>query len=163
MIHLEVLDLNNLKSMELLNHFLKESNLMLDTLDYAIVLKDNNQIVGSCCKDKNVLKMIAIHPEYQQHNFVATLISEMQHVLFDQGYTHSFVFTPKKSKEIFISLNYHEIISVCDVCLLEKGKQKIDDVIESIRKQINTNTSNNGAIVINGNPFTLGHQYLIDY
>lgn len=162
MIYSERLDVNQPKAMDELASFLNKNDLTMDKIDAALVLKEDGIIIGSCCKFNNVLKMIAIDCNYQQNNLTATLLSEMQHILFEQNITHSFIFTPVKHKHIFTSLFYHEVIATDEVVLLEKGSQNIDQTIQNIIKQYNIQKGNHGAIVINGNPMTLGHQYLIE-
>ncbi len=156
------LDLSNPDHIVKLKLFLERFDLKMDTVDAAFVIIEDYKIIASCCKLKNVFKMIAVDQDYQHNNLVALLLSEVNYLAFQQGYTHTFTFTPIVSQPIFKSLGYTLVAQTSEVALLEKGVMLINDVIALINKTYDCQQTNNGAIIINGNPFSLGHQYLIE-
>ncbi len=156
------LDLSNPDSIVELKDFLERFDLSMDTIDAAYVIYEDHQIIASCCKFKNVFKMIAVNQKYQQNNLVALLLNEINYLAFEQGYTHTFIFTPLASQPIFKSLGYRHVIQTDEVALLEKGVTTIEDTIAMINQTYNCQNTENGAIIMNANPFSLGHQYLIE-
>lgn len=157
-----LLDITNPENTIQLRDFLERFDLSLDTIDAAIVIKEDHQIVASCCKLKNVFKMIAVDPEYQHNNLVSLMLNEITYLAFEQGYVHTFIFTPLTSVPIFSSLGYSMVVATHEVALLEKGPILIDETIQTIDHKYQCNKTQNGAIIINGNPFSLGHLHLIE-
>ena len=159
---LRILNLENERQRESLRSFLLRFSFALDEVDFAVVLLDHGEIVASSCKRKNVLKFFAIDPAYQNQGLSQKLLTEVTYRMFEEGYDHSFVFTPLFNREIFKSLGYDDVVSTDEVVLMEKGPETIGGYIRRLDETYGISEKQNGAIVMNGNPFTLGHQYLIE-
>jgi len=159
---IEILNLSSNRQIQALETFLMRFSLSLDSIDFAVVIKNQQQIIGSCCKFKNVIKCFAIDPLFQNTGLSQKLLTEVTYQIFQQGYTHTFVFTRLDKKDIFESLGYSTVIQAEQVVLLEKGHVTIQQTIANIDKQYDCSRYENGAIVVNCNPFTYGHQYLIE-
>ncbi|MHC1735013.1 MAG: [citrate (pro-3S)-lyase] ligase [Erysipelotrichaceae bacterium] len=159
---LRILNLENERQRESLRSFLSRFSFTLDDVDFAVVLLDHGEIVASSCKRKNVLKFFAIDPAYQNQGLSQKLLTEVTYRMFEEGYDHSFVFTPLFNREIFRSLGYDDVAASDEVVLLEKGPETIGGYIRRLDETYDISGKQNGAIVMNGNPFTLGHQYLIE-
>ena len=159
---LRILNLENEMQRESLRSFLSRFSFTLDDVDFAVVLLDHGEIVASSCKRKNVLKFFAIDPAYQNQGLSQKLLTEVTYRMFEEGYDHSFVFTPLFNREIFRSLGYDDVAATNEVVLLEKGPETIGRYIRKLDETYGICSKENGAIVMNGNPFTLGHQYLIE-
>ena len=139
--------------------FLKTHDLSFDeNIDTCLILKDNNEIVACAAKKDNVFKMIAVAKSHQSRDYVAKLISELVALDYNQGIFHYFIFTKMIYHDIFENLDFKLLVSYQDIGLFEMGTPLFDDYFN-----IQTSTSNKtGAIVMNCNPFTLGHRYLIE-
>jgi [citrate (pro-3S)-lyase] ligase len=159
---LRVLNLNSEEQIKKLKGFLNTFDLTLDAIDYAIVAEAGQTIIGSCCKLKNILKCFAIDPNHQGIGLTQKLLTEVAYKAFEQGYYHTFIFSKPANAEIFLSLGYKEIMTTDEVILMEKGSSTISDYISGLNKKYDLQSTVNGAIVMNCNPFTLGHQYLIE-
>ena len=159
---LRVLNLQSDEQLKKLKSFLNDFNLTLDAIDYAIVAEIGQTIIGSCCKHRNILKCFAIRSEYQGLGLTQKLLTEVAYKAFEQGYYHTFIFSKPSNSEIFLSLGYKEIMTTDEVILMEKGNTSIKDYISDIERKYSLGSTMNGAIVMNCNPFTLGHQYLIE-
>lgn len=159
---LRILNLENERQRDSLRSFLSRFSYTLDDVDFAVVLLDRGEIVASSCKRKNVLKFFAIDPAYQNQGLSQKLLTEVTYRMFEEGYDHSFVFTPLFNREIFRSLGYDDVAASDEVVLLEKGPETIVGYIRRLDETYGISDKQNGAIVMNGNPFTLGHQYLIE-
>ncbi|NLA78986.1 MAG: [citrate (pro-3S)-lyase] ligase [Erysipelothrix sp.] len=162
MMYIDYIYPHQTQAMKQLTAFLEAQNLAFEPIDVAIVLKEKDKIIGSCCRLGNVIKMVAIDPKHQSMNLLDQLMSAMQVHLFDAGYTNSFIYSPTHNRDIFRVYHYQEIMQVQQVSLLEQGQPVIHEVINDLIKRYNPHLIESGALVINGNPFTLGHQYLIE-
>lgn len=154
-------NLQSSQQMSQLKSFLERAGLLLDALDFAVVIKENNQIIACGGKHKNIIKALAVDPSFQHMGLLPQILTECTYQLFEQGYSNSFIFTTPNNQAIFESLNYQLVATTKDACLLEKGSS-IASMIDELKATYQTSKTQNGAIVINGNPFTLGHQYLIE-
>lgn len=144
--------------------FLQTFQLQLDdNVDYTIVIRENKEIKATCSKAKNVFKCFAVSDDLRGEGVAATLLGEISDRLFQEGIYHSFIFTKVENKEIFASLGYKLIHEIENVALLESGIYDIEKYLVDIQKEYNIDKSTKkAALVMNCNPFTLGHRYLIE-
>ncbi len=144
-------------------YFLEKFGLQYGDVEDTIVIRDNNQIIATCSRAQNVLKCFAIAEEYQGLGLTNTLISHMTQKLYAEGIYHHFIFTKPDNVEIFASLGYRHISSTSKVALLEIGNNSIVSALDQLKDDYHIDTSKEyAAIVMNCNPFTLGHKYLIE-
>ncbi|MDI6600568.1 MAG: [citrate (pro-3S)-lyase] ligase [Thermoanaerobacteraceae bacterium] len=145
-----------------LEEFLKAFDLALDEdIQESIGLFDGNTMVGTCSLSGKVMKGFAVREDYRGLNLTSTLVSEMIRRLSLRGIYKSFIFTKPENREIFENVGYKYLAGGEKVILLEHGINGIDDYIEVLKKHRSEGTIN-GCIVMNCNPFTLGHRYLIE-
>jgi [citrate (pro-3S)-lyase] ligase len=148
---------------EELEAFLMDFNLELDKdVDYSIVIRDKENIKATCSKAKNVLKCFAVDEALRGEGITNTLITELINKLFEEGRYHSFIFTKPENILIFSSLGFKLIYQVKDVALLENGVYDINIYLDKLIKKYNITQGKKAALVMNCNPFTLGHRYLIE-
>jgi [citrate (pro-3S)-lyase] ligase len=153
------LDLDKQDELEKLKNFISGFSLKLDLVDESYVIYDQDKIIASCSRYYNVLKCFAIDPNYQAMGITNKLITVLLQHCFDLHIKDVFIFTKVVNARMFSSLNFEEIYYNKTMCLLHYGFNSINKVIEQIPKK----NGINGAIVMNANPFTLGHQYLVEY
>lgn len=160
----EVINLNNKKEVEEVKAFLNKNNLDFDkNVDYTVVIRENNEIKATCSKSGEVLKCFAISEELRGNGISEKLITELNNKLFEEGIYHSFIFTKPENVDIFMGLNYKLICKVEKVALLENGIGSIDSYIKGIQKKYDLHCNKQrAALVMNCNPFTNGHRYLIE-
>lgn len=158
------INLNNEFEVEEVKKFLNKHELDFDDdIDFTLVARSNNEIKATCSKSKNILKCFAISKELRGEGITATLISKLDNRLFEEGIYHSFIFTKPDNIDIFKGVGYKFIETGNKVALLENGIYNINSYISKIKKENSLSThKNRGAIVMNCNPFTLGHLYLIE-
>lgn len=115
------------------------------------------QAVGA--RDRNVLKMIAVDEEYRSTGAFSDIIQGLITDAFDAGYDHLFVFTKPVYSMHFESLNFSLLCSTDKTAVFEFGKSisKYLGNLKNLSRQ-----GRNAGLVMNCNPFTLGHRYLIE-
>lgn len=142
-------------------------------VDCTIVFEKNNQIIATGSYSGKVLKCIAVDPDWEGTGLAAKVISILVEKKFTEGEQKLFVFTKPQTALQFISLGFKEITQVENkVSFLEFGFPGIDDYLKDLKRAANdkiaqiknkvNKLSSIAAIVMNCNPFTLGHQYLIE-
>jgi len=144
--------------------FLQTFELRLDdNVDYTMVIRQNDVIKATCSKSQNVFKCFAVSHDLRNEGVSAILMSAISDRLFEEGIYHSFIFTKIENINIFKSLGYELIHQIENVALLESGVYNINKYLEDMQKEYNLDANTKkSAIVMNCNPFTLGHKYLIE-
>lgn len=143
--------------------FLQGFGLILDQdVDYTVAIREKSSIIATCSKARNVLKCFAVAEEHRGEGITSVLMTALLDKLFSQGLYHSFIFTRPANAHSFEALNFKLIYSNKDVALLENGLYDIDQALETMKKEFNLGDGQKAALVMNCNPFTLGHQYLIE-
>ncbi len=122
---------------------------------------DNGQIVGTISCSSNVIKCMAVDSNYQGENIAGSLISKIIQYIYHLGTDSIFVYTKPENKEIFLSMGFNEIISTSNTTLLEMYSD-INLILSDLKDKYQLNASNYAAIVMNCNPMTNGHLYLIE-
>lgn len=161
---IDKINLDNPKEIFEIIKFLKKFDLQYDSfIDYTIVAKDNNQIIATASKEKNITKCFAIDDNYQGEGLSTKLLTNIINKMFDEGYFHNMVFTKLSNKFLFFNMGYKEIAHTDKVILLEMGNKNIDKTLKNIKTKYQIDINKKRAmLVMNCNPFTLGHQFLIE-
>lgn len=157
------------KKLEELKLFLSTQNLKYDDkIQYTCNLIDENySIIGTGSLDHNVIKCIAIAEKYQGLGLLARIMTNLTVKAYQQDNKHLFLYTKPDNTKMFSDFGFYEIAKTEDVLLMENYKNGIADYVKEVREQtVNKfgmdNQQMHGAIIMNCNPFTLGHRYLIE-
>ena len=143
-----------------LSEFLLERDVIYEDVDTSYIIRDAGEIIATVSVKKNLIKFFYIDDKYQGEGLAIELINSALEDIIAKGYRSYFVFTKAKNENIFTSLSMDTIEKTEDVVLLEGGFFKYADWIENIKTDLDKDEYN--AIVMNANPLTLGHEYLVD-
>ncbi|ABR49108.1 citrate lyase ligase [Alkaliphilus metalliredigens QYMF] len=143
--------------------FLAHFDLTLDKdVEYTLVARIQDRIVGTCSFAGNVIKSFALKEALQGEGIASKLITHITNEMFDRGIYQTFIFTKPSNRHLFEGFGYHEIYATNDVILLESGLVNIEKYIKNMFNKSQLGNEEKAAIVMNCNPFTLGHQNLIE-
>lgn len=141
--------------------FLQEHDLRLDSfIDELYVLRINEKIVGTGAIYENVLKCIAVSDLLKGTDSINKIMSFLTRRCFDLGKTNLFIYTKPTAYESFEYFGFKKIASSENVVLMENGVVGLDGYMAKLKKEVCSGQT--GCVVVNCNPFTLGHQYLIE-
>lgn len=140
--------------------FLAANGLAPEPLDYFAVLTDGDKILACGGFEKNVIKCVATSPEARDMQLSNKIVSHLRSELKSRGASDIFVFTKRSNREIFASLAFHPIAQSDDAVLLESSARGVSSFCEKLSAF--ACDGKNGCIVMNANPFTLGHRYLAE-
>ncbi|TWH80733.1 [citrate (pro-3S)-lyase] ligase [Sedimentibacter saalensis] len=148
--------------LEKLKNFLKTENLSYDEgIEFTVNLcLSDGKIAATGSLQGNVLKCIAVADEQQGEGLAAKIVTLLTSKGFENGHSHMFLFTKTENINIFSDLGFYLIAETKDAALMENIKGGIRDFVNSIKGE--HNSDNAGAIVLNCNPFTNGHLYLVE-
>lgn len=141
--------------------FLKSNALrMEEALDYyaAVFRKGDEEILAGGGLQGDTIKCIAVSDHVREEGFSNRLVSHLISEANAQGHQSVKVFTKPANREIFESMGFRLIAQAPKAILMENGQGLRDycRYLSNLRR-----LGNNGVIVMNANPFTRGHQYLI--
>lgn len=148
-----------------LKDFLYKENLEYDEgIEFTIILYDSNRnIAATGSLEGNVLKCIAVSDLYQGEGLSAKIVTALTSQAINSGHSHLFLFTKVDNTSIFRDLGFYLIAATNDAALMENKKNGISEYVKSLKSSDYENSDDNvGAIVLNCNPFTKGHLYLIE-
>ena len=143
---------------------LKREGLALDkNLDYTIGLYDESyRLAATGSYFANTLRCLAVDSEYQGEGLMAAIVTLLKEKLFIRGISHIFLYTKPNAVERIGALGFYEIARVGQqVVLMENKRSGIKDNLEKLAQSRRTGDTI-GSIIMNANPFTLGHQYLAE-
>lgn len=153
------------KKLEEVKEFLGKKDLDYDEgVEFTVNLRDKNRnIVASGSLEDNILKCIAVSDSHQGEGLSSKVVTRLISQAFENGHSHLFVFTKPNNTCVFRDLAFHMISKTKDAALLENKKNGISDYVNSLKPKAGAyNEDDVAAIIVNCNPFTKGHLYLIE-
>ncbi len=149
------------KKLEKWKSLLERSGLLCDSFwESAVLVWDGERLVATGARDGGVLKLIAVDGDYRGEDLAATVIGALRTDAFLAGVRHLFIYTKPENEGLFSGLFFYPVAKTSTVCLLENKKNGAADFIASLPRH--PRGGRIGAAVMNCNPFTKGHQYLIE-
>ncbi|PAB60071.1 [citrate (pro-3S)-lyase] ligase [Anaeromicrobium sediminis] len=162
MTNYSVSEMNN-NDLDHVINILKSSNLVLnDGMTYTAVLKHGDTPIGTCSFEGDVIKSFAIRPCYRASGGAAILLTHIINRMFDEGIYNMKLFSSSENRHIFESFQFNCICDTGKVILMESSFIGIESYIKSLKETLGEYKGTRSAIVMNCNPFTLGHRMLIE-
>jgi [citrate (pro-3S)-lyase] ligase len=128
-------------------------------VDELVGIHEAGRLVAVGARHRDILKMIAIAPSEQGGAHLGAIVSDLANRAFAAGHETLFVFTSPRNVPSFEALNFELLAVRGPVALLESG-HGLERWLEGHRGEVGSGPS--GAVVVNCNPFTLGHRWLIE-
>ena len=126
----------------------------------TLLVYDEENIVATGSRDGCVLKYIAVADSHRGEDLTARILTELRRDAFEDGYTHLFLYTKPSNKYMFESLFFYPVVTTSGVLVMENKKGGITEFTDSLPKAHKGGVI--GSVVMNCNPFTLGHRALIE-
>ncbi|MBT3581005.1 [citrate (pro-3S)-lyase] ligase [bacterium] len=163
----ETVNLDNPSEYQEIASFLKEQNLSFEPVSYTVrILNEKKVLLGTGSVQGSVIKCLAVHQDYREGQVFAKIVSHLLEYLTLQKIYHCFVFTAPANAESFENLGFKEIEQSQNmITLLERGTPNLQDYKNYLQQnKISLPAKKNkiGVCIVNCNPFTLGHRYLIE-
>ena len=131
-------------------------------LDYICAMFDEEyNVIGTGSCFGNTLRCFAVSSAHQGEGLLNQIITHLIEVQCARGNLHLFLYTKVKSARFFGDLGFYEIARVEDTLVFMENRR--DGFGAYLRDLEKTRTEGkSAALVMNANPFTLGHQYLVE-
>jgi [citrate (pro-3S)-lyase] ligase len=126
------------------------------------VFNETGELVATGSIAGNILKYIGTCQQATtQGRYFNVIVSALMNELAYKHIFHIFVFTKLKYVKSFQRIGFCELAHTAMGAILETGDTSVTDFIQELPHVSQTN-GKIGAIVMNANPFTLGHRYLVE-
>lgn len=144
-------------------HLVKSQGLSIDEkIDLTIGIYDDHQLVATGSLYENVLKMIAVDTSRQGENLTAKVVQALVDRLKERKIEKYFLFTKPEHQSVFSSLNFSLIIATHQIALFENSAYTIKERLIHLKNTLKLQRGTTASIVMNCNPVTKGHLYLIE-
>lgn len=160
---MEVQVLNRLHGykLRLWQAFLQSAGLEPDLeMDTTVLIWEGEQLVAAGSRKGDLLKCIAVDEDFQGLGLTATVLTQLRQDAFAAGFDHLFLYTKPKNLLQFQSLFFYPVAQTQDVLLMENKPDGIGAFLRTL--PVAEPADKVGTLVMNCNPFTLGHRYLIE-
>lgn len=130
-------------------------------LDYTCGIFDGDWrliATGSCFG--NTIRCLAVDRDRQGEGLLNQVVTHLTEVQAERGNTHLFLYTKPQSAKFFGDLGFYEIVRLDDLVFMENRRRGFSDYCAALEKTRRAGSS--AAIVMNANPFTLGHLHLVE-
>lgn len=131
-----------------------------ETLQQTVLVWEDDTLIATGSRQENLLKCIAVDKDRQGEGLLATVLTALRQEAFRKGYRHLFLYTKPANEQLFQSLLFYPVAKTGDVLLMEDKRDGIQAFLQALPAATDGKTV--GAAVMNCDPFTLGHQYLIE-
>lgn len=161
--------------------FLQTNGLRYDDVDYyaAIVDESSDEMIAGGGLKGSVIKCVAVADGHKGEAVANVIVSHLIAKANDEGCQCVKLYTKPNNRQLFESLSFRLIAESPNAILMETGVGGIEKYCEELRvkseelrvkseelKNDESVVSNArkpiGAIVMNANPFTLGHRFLVE-
>lgn len=151
------------RSMAQIDTLLAREGIQRDAnLDYICAMYDDDYNIiatGSCFG--STLRCFAVSHDHQGEGLLNQIVSHLVEVQFQQGHIHLFLYTKISTAKFFGDLGFHEIARVDNTLVfMENRRSGFRRYLQELAQTRQEGRS--AALVMNANPFTLGHQYLVE-
>lgn len=132
-------------------------------VDYTVGIFYDDKIIATGSLLGDMIQMLAVSPDHQGMDLSAIVITHLIKQALKMKKSNLYLFTKPENISLFEPLGF-DVVAVAKpyAALMEWGHPGIAEYCQYLKSQAETANSNVSAIVMNCNPFTLGHLYLIE-
>ncbi len=126
----------------------------------TVLVWDGDELIATGSRQDQILKCIAVDDSRQGEGLTATVLTNLRQDAFRDGHRHLFLYTKPQNLASFSSLFFYPVAQTDRVLLMEDRRDGIGAFLAALpapRKEGRV-----GSLVMNCNPFTLGHRYLVE-
>ena len=149
--------------MEAIRGLLAANDLELDSqVEVFVLRRQQGRIVACAGLDHYTIKCVAVADDFRGEALSLRLGSEVINLAAARGQFHLFLYSAPHNLPFFRGWGFYPVVEVPErVVLMENSPVAIERYCGSLRERRRPGT-NIGGIVLNANPFTLGHRHLVE-
>ncbi len=133
-----------------------------NNLDYSCgVFDEDGSLIATGSSFKNTLRCLAVSSAHRGEGLMNQVVSHLLEKQMERGNSRVFLYTKVKNDRIFRDLGFYEIARVDgELVFMENRRDGFSRYLKQLEKTRREGSS--AAVVMNANPFTLGHRHLIE-
>ena len=122
----------------------------------------SRRMAGTGSFFRNTLRCLAVRDDLRGEGLLGTLVGHLRDELAQRGVFDVFLYTKAPAARYFEELGFHTLARVDQsVVFMESSATAFDAYLQDVRARF-VDAPRVGAVVMNANPFTLGHQHLAE-
>ncbi len=146
---------------EIWRQFLERAGLKPEEdTEQTVLVWDEDDLIATGSRKGNLLKCIAVDPARQGEGLTASVLTALKQEAHSQGHSHLFLYTKPRNRMLFEPLFFYPVAQTKSVLLMESVRGGVRNFLNSLEAP--KTEGKIGTIVMNANPFTLGHQFLAE-
>lgn len=124
----------------------------------------DEELIATASLINGIIQGVAVSPSSEGEGLTGILLTEILKRGISMGLPHFFLFTKPAESMGFAQLGFIEVVSTRDAVLMEWGRPNADDFKATLRDLYFAagEPDRASAVVVNCNPFTLGHRWLLE-
>ncbi len=128
------------------------------------IFDEADELIATGSLNGNMIQMVAVSPAHQGEDLTARVLTHLVNRAMEKGLSSLYLFTKPEKADQFSSLGFRKVaVARPYAALLEWGSGGIEPYCETLRRIAAENGDvDSAAVVMNCNPFTLGHRYLVE-
>lgn len=126
----------------------------------TVLVFDGEELIASGARDGCVLKYMAVKDSHRGEDLTSVVLTELRRDAFADGHSHLFLYTKPENRYTFESLFFYPVVETDSVLVMENKRDGLAKFLAELPEAPTDGVI--GAAVMNCNPFTLGHKYLIE-
>ena len=145
--------------------FLAQNELRLDDVDayYGIFRLDEEEILAGGGLKRDIIKCVAVREDMRDEHLFNMLVSHLMSVAREEGHFSCKVYTKPKNLAIFQSLGFKLIAQSPQALFMQNSLSELNKYKAYLAEKANqVCAKRRGLIIMNANPFTRGHRYLVE-
>ena len=126
----------------------------------AAIYDDDGQMIATGSLFENTLRCLAVDGAHRGEGLMAVIVAHLVQAQIERGHTHLFLYTKVDSAKFFAPLGFTEIARVDGrLVFMENRRDGFSRYLKSLAPYAGERPG--AALVMNANPFTLGHETLV--
>ena len=130
---------------------------------FGIFRLEEDELLAAGGLYHDIIKCVAVRQEMREERLFNMLVSHLMSVAMQNGYFSTKVYTKPENLDIFTSLGYKLIAQSPHALFIENSLSELNrykNYLTTQRQEVSG--SKMGLIIMNANPFTKGHRYLVE-
>ena len=132
-----------------------------DDIEYSIGIFSGETMVATGSLSGKVVKGVVVDEGHRGEDLTAKVLTYLKVRAHNRGIDSLFIYTLPQNRAHFNALGYTEIASTEEVLLLEDNSRNFSLFLSELSR-LNPMGLPAASLVMNCNPFTLGHRYLVE-
>lgn len=148
---------------EEVKRLLAANRLELDSqIEVFVLCRAQGHLIACAGLDHNVIKCVAVEQDFRGESVSLRLGTEIVRQAAARKRFHLFLYSAPHNRELFRGWGFYALVEIPDlVVLMENTPVAIQRYCDTLRAQ-RRRGQKIGGIVLNANPFTQGHLYLVE-